>query len=317
MKEKQKAETNVVDQKEAKKKKVLEIGEVVEGERMNEIKRKEDLDGEKIMTKSLEMKKKDVREDGETVKSVKWINGGHLKIEKMIEEVAEIVIWTVLVLHVEAPMEEDGDVMTEEMIDLHQIEMVIGEKIEAEEGLMIVTVILSVVLLGGEEVKTAGVVQMIEMTEVQIVVIETDQCEEEEMIGVLAMIEAQEAMAVALEVAMIVAHEEGMIVVVETTEVHLTGGPDLENLIETKSLKWEIVIVVMIDAIAAMVEGIIGDLGLEWETEIEEDLEIVVHQQMISQKEVNNQQMGMMENGKLSANVNFIPNPQLVFISHS
>merc|ERR1712227_966963 len=108
---------------------------------------------------------------------------------------------------------------------------------------MIVTVILSVVLLGGEEVKTAGVVQMIEMTEVQ-----------------------------------------------------LAGGPDLENLIETKSLKWEIVIVVMIDAIAAMVEGIIGDLGLEWETEIEEDLEIVVHLQMISQKEVNNQQMGMMEN---------------------
>merc|ERR1711963_884107 len=148
-------------------------------------------------------------------------------------------------------------------------------------------------LLGGEEVKTAGVVQMIEMTEGQV------------------------AMAVALEVAMIVAHEEGMIVAVETTEVHLTGGPDLENLIETKSLKWEIVIVVMIDAIAAMVEGIIGDLGLEWETEIEEDLEIVVHQQMISQKEVNNQQMGMMENGKLSANVNFIPNSQLVFISHS
>merc|ERR1711978_243571 len=121
------------------------------------------------------------------------------------------------------------------------------------------------------------------------------------------MIEGQEAMAVALEVEMIVAHEEGMIVAVETTEVHLTGGPDLENLIETKSLKWEIVIVVMIDAIAAMVEGIIGDLGLEWETEIEEDLEIVVHQQMVRPKGVNSQQMGMMENGKLSVNVNFIP----------
>merc|ERR1719322_1599516 len=225
----------------------------------------------------------------------------------MIEEVAEIVIWTVLVLHVEAPMEEDGDVMTEEMIDLHQIEMVIGEKIEAEEGLMIVTVILSVVPLGEEEVKTAGVVRMIEMTEVQIVAIETDQCEEEEMTEVLAMIEAQEAMVVVLEAAMIVVHEVGMIVVVETTEVRLTGGPGLENLIEMKSLKWEIVIVVMTDEIVAMVEGIIGDLGLEWEIEIEEVLEIVVHQQMISPKGVNSQQMGMMENGKLSVNVNFIP----------
>merc|ERR1711902_360837 len=131
----------------------------------------------------------------------------------------------------------------------------------------IVTVILSVVLLGEEEVKTAGVVRMIEMTEVQIVAIEMDQCEEEEMIEVLAMIEAQEAMAVV--------HVVGMIVVVETTEVRLTGGPVLENLIEMKSLKWEIVIVVMTDEIAAMVEGIIGDLGLEWEIEIEEVLEIV------------------------------------------
>lgn len=307
MKEKQKAETNVVDQKEARKKKVLEIGEVAEGERMNEIKRKEALDGEENMTTSLEMKKKDAREDGETVKSVKWINGAHLKIEKMIEEVAEIVIWTVPAHHVEVPMQEDGDVMTEEMIDLHQIEKAIGEKIEAEEGLMIVTVILSVVLLGEEEVKTAGVVRMIEMTEVQIVAIETDQCEEEEMIEVLAMIEAQEAMVVVLEAAMIVVHVVGMIVVVETTEVRLTGGPGLENLIEMKSLKWEIVIVVMTDEIAAMVEGIIGDLGLEWEIEIEEVLEIVVHQQMISPKGVNSQQMGMMENGKLSVNVNFIP----------
>merc|ERR1712203_1166711 len=103
------------------------------------------------------------------------------------------------------------------------------------------------VLLGEEEeVKTAGVVRMIEMTEGQIVAIETDQCEEEEMIEVLAMIEAQEAMAVV--------HEVGMIVVAETTEVRLTGGPGLENLIEMKSLKWEIVIVVMIDEIAAMVE---------------------------------------------------------------
>merc|ERR1712240_586779 len=143
---------------------------------------------------------------------------------------------------------------------------------------MIVTVILSVILLGEEEVKTAGVVRMIEMTEVQIVAIETDQCEEEEMIEALAM-----------------------------TEVRLTGGPGLENLIEMKSLKWEIVIVGMIDEIAAMVEGIIGDLGQEWETEIEEDLEIVVHQQMISPKGVNSLQMGMMENGKLSVNVNFIP----------
>lgn len=307
MKEKQKAETNVVDQKGARKKKVLEIGEVAEGEQMNEIKRKEALDGEKNMTTSLEMKKRDAREDGETVRSVKWINGAHLKIEKRIEEVAEIVIWTVLVHHVELPMPEDGDVMTEEMIDLLQIEKAIGEKIEAEEGLMIVTVILSVVLLGEEEVKTAGVARMIEMTEGQIVAIETDQCEEEEMIEVLAMIEAQEAMAVVLEVAMIVVHVVGMIVVVEMTEVRLTGGPGLENLIEMKSLKWEIVIVVMIDEIAAMVEVIIGDLGLEWETEIEEDLEIVVHQQMISPKGVNSQQMGMMENGKLSVNVNFIP----------
>merc|ERR1719351_641905 len=105
--------------------------------------------------------------------------------------------------------------MTEEMIDLLQIEKAIGEKIEAEEGLMIVTVILSVVPLGQEEVKTAGVVRMIEMTEVQIVAIETDQCEEEEMTEALAMIEAQEAMAVVLEVAMIVAHVVGMIVVVE------------------------------------------------------------------------------------------------------
>merc|ERR1711872_411054 len=192
---------------------------------------------------------------------------------------------------VEVPMPEDGDVMTE-------------EKIEEEEGLMIVTVILSVVLLGEEEVKTAGVVRMIE---VQIVVIETGQCEEEEMIEALAMIEAQEAMAVVLEVAMIVIHVVGMIVVVEMTEVRLTGGPGLENLIEMKSLKWEIVIVGMIDEIAAMVEGIIGDLGQEWETEIEEDLEIVVHQQMISPKGVNSLQMGMMENGKLSVNVNFIP----------
>merc|ERR1711997_531275 len=216
------------------------------------------------MTTSLEMKKRDAREDGETVRSVKWINGAHPKIEKRIEEVAEIVIWTVLVHHVELPMPEDGDVMTEEMIDLLQIEKAIGEKIEAEEGLMIVTVILSVVLLGEEEVKTAGVVRMIEMT-------------------------------------------EGQIVAIETTEVRLTGGPGLENLIEMKSLKWEIVIVVMIDEIAAMVEVIIGDLGLEWETEIEEDLEIVVHQQMISPKGVNSQQMGMMENGKLSVNVNFIP----------
>merc|ERR1712203_1133287 len=164
------------------------------------------------------------------------------------------------------------------------------------------------VLLGEEEeVKTAGVVRMIEMTEGQIVAIEMDQCEEEEMKEVLAMIEAQEAMAVVLEVAMIVVHVVGMIVVVEMTEVRLTGGPGLENLIEMKSLKWEIVIVVMIDEIAAMVEVIIGDLGLEWETEIEEDLEILVHQQMISPKGVNSQQMGMMGNGKLSVNVNFIP----------
>merc|ERR1711902_101637 len=133
VKEKQKAETNVVDQKEARKKKVLEIGEVVEGARMNEIKRKEALDGEENMTTSPEMKKKDAREDGETVKSVKWINGAHLKIEKMIEEVAEIVIWTVPAHHVEVPMQEDGDVMTEEMIDLHQIEKAIGEKTEEEE----------------------------------------------------------------------------------------------------------------------------------------------------------------------------------------
>merc|ERR1711942_230803 len=102
----------------------------------------------------------------------------------------------------------------------------------------------------------------IEMTEVQIMAIETDQCEEEEMIEVLAMIEAQEAMAVVLEVAMIVVHVVGMIVVVETTEVRLTGGLGLENLIEMKSLQWGIVIV----EIAAMVEVIIGDLGLEWET---------------------------------------------------
>merc|ERR1711902_429671 len=100
-------------------------------------------------------------------------------------------------------------------------------------------------------------------------------------------------------------HVVEMIVEVETTEVRLIGGPGLENLIEMKSLKWEIVIVVMTDEIAAMVEGIIGDLGLEWE--IEEVLEIVVHQQMISPKGVNSQQMGMMENGKLSVNVNLIP----------
>merc|ERR1711902_298707 len=196
--------------------KVLEIGEVAEGERMNEIKKKEALDGEENMTTSQEMKKKDAREDGETVKSVKWINGAHLKIEKMIEEVAEIVIWTVPAHHVEVPMQEDGDVMTEEMIDLHQIEKAIGEKIEAEEGLMIVTVILSVVPLGEEEVKTAGVVRMVEMIEV------------------LAMIEAREAMVVVLEAVMIVVHVVGMIVVVETTEVRLTGGRGLENLIEMK-----------------------------------------------------------------------------------
>merc|ERR1711902_247939 len=124
-------------------------------------------------------------------------------------------------------------------------------------------------------------------------------------IEVLAMIEAQEAMVVVLEAAMIVVHVVGMIVVVETTEVRLTGGRGLENLIEMKSRKWEIVIVVMTDEIAAMVEGITGDLVLEWE--IEEVLEIVVHLQMISPKGVNSQQMGMMENGKLSANVNFIP----------
>merc|ERR1711902_286909 len=111
-------------------------------------------------------------------------------------------------------------------------------------------------------------------------------------------------------------HVVEMIVEVETTEVRLIGGPGLENLIEMKSLKWEIVIVVMTDEMGARGEGIIGDLGLEWEIEIEEVLEIVVHQQMISPKGVNSQQMGMMENGKLSVNVNLIPLPQHVFVSN-
>jgi len=306
VKGRRKVENNVVDQKGVWKKKVRAIGEVVEVEQMNETKRKvEVLDGEEIMMTSLEMKRKDVLGDGETVKSVKWINGVPLKIEKMIEEVAEIVIWTVLAHHEEGLMQEGGDVMTEEMIDLHQIEREIDEEIEVEEGLMIVTVILNVVHREEETAKTAGDVQMIETTEDRIAVIEMVQCEEEEMIEVPAMIEAPEVMVVALEVATIVVHEEeGMIVAEEMTEVLLTGGLDQENLIETKSLKWEIVTVVMTVEIEAMVVVTIGDQAHEWAIEKEVDLAIVDHQQMISKRGVISQQMGKMENGKPSVNVN-------------
>merc|ERR1712025_598605 len=125
---------------------------------------------------------------------------------------------------------------------------------------------------------------------------------EEEMIVVLVTIEAQEVIIVALEGVTIVDLEETT-AVEEMTVVLPIGGLDRENLIETISLRWEIVTAVMIAVIVVKVETA-GDQVLEWVTEIKEVQEAVVLQQRISQEVVTNQQMGKMENGKLSANVN-------------
>merc|ERR1712165_168067 len=212
-----------------------------------------------------------------------------------IEEEIEIVIWTVLAHHEEVPMQEDGDVMTEEMIDHHPIETVIGEEIGVEEDLMIVTVMLKEVLQGGEEkVKIVGDVQMIETIEAHLVEIGMGHLAEEEMIVVLVTIEAPEEIIVALE---------ETTAVEEMTVVLPIGGLDRENLIETISLRWEIVTAAMIAGVAVKVETA-GDQDLEWVTEIKEVQEVVVLQQRISQEVVTNQQMGKTENGKLSANVN-------------
>ena len=303
MKERKSPANNVGDQKEVWKKKTLKIGEEVVVEMMNATERKVDPDLEETMTTSLKKKKRGVLEDGEIAKSVKWINGVLLKKEKMIEEEIEIAIWTVLAHHEEVPMQEDGDAMTEETIDHPRIEMEIGEEIGVEEDLMIVTVMLKEVLQGEEEkVKIVGDVQMIETIEAHLVEIGMGHLAEEEMIVVLVTIEAQEVIIVALEGVTIVDLEETT-AVEEMIAVLPIGGLDRENLIETISLRWEIVTAVMIAGIAVKVETA-GDQGLEWVTEIKEVQEAVVLQQRISQEVVTNQQMGKMENGKLSANVN-------------
>ena len=303
MKERKNPANNVVDQKEVWKKKTLKIGEEVVVEMMNATERKVDPESEETMTTSLKKKKKGVLEDGEIAKSVKWINGGLPKKGKMIEEEIEIVIWTVLAHHEEVPMQEDGDVMTEEMIDHHLIETVIGEEIGVEEDLMIVTVMLKEVLQEGEEkVKIVGDVQMIETIGAHLVEIGMDHLAEEEMIVALVTIEAPEVIIVALEGVTIVDLEETT-AVEEMTVVLPIGGLDRENLIETISLRWEIVTAAMIAGVAVKVETA-GDQDLEWVTEIKEVQEVVVLQQRISQEVVTNQQMGKTENGKLSANVN-------------
>merc|ERR1719367_291555 len=143
---------------------------------------------------------------------------------------------------------------------------------------------------------------MIETIEAHLVEIEMGHLAEEEMIVVLVTIEAQEVIIVALEGVTIVDLEE-TIAVEEMTVVLPIGGLDRENLIETISLRWEIVTAVMIAGIVVKVETA-GDQVLEWVTEIKEVQEAVVLQQRISQEVVTNQQMGKMENGKLSANVN-------------
>merc|ERR1711994_193334 len=215
----------------------------------------------------------------------------------------EIVIWTVLAHHEEVPMQEDGDVMTEEMIDHHLIETVIGEEIGVEEDLMIVTGMLKEVLQGEEEkVKIVGDVQMIETIEAHLVEIGVDHLAEEEMIVVLVTIEAPEVIIVALEGVTIVDLEETT-AVEEMTVVLPIGGLDRENLIEMISLRWEIVTAAMIVGVAVKVETA-GDQDLEWVTEIKVVQEVVVLQQRISQEVATNQQMGKTENGKLSANVN-------------
>lgn len=311
MKERKSPANNVVDQKEVWKKKTLKIGEEVVVEMMNATERKVDPDSEETMTTSLKKKKKGVLEDGEIAKSVKWINGGLPKKGKMTEEEIEIVIWTVLAHHEEVLMQEDGDVMTKEMIDHPRIETEIGEEIGVEEDLMIVTVMLKEVLQEGEEkVKIVGDVQMIETIEAHLVEIGMGHLVEigmghlveEEMIVVLVTIEAQEVIIVALEGVTIVGLEETT-AVEEMTVVLPIGGLDRENLIETISLRWEIVTAAMIVGVAVRVETA-GDQDLEWVTEIKEVQEAVVLQQRISQEVVTNQQMGKTENGKLSANVN-------------
>merc|ERR1711879_799318 len=97
--------------------------------------------------------------------------------------------------------------------------------------------------------------------------------------------------------------EEETTAVEEMTVVLPIGGLDRENLIETISLRWEIVTAAMIVGVAVRLETA-GDQDLEWVTEIKEVQEAVVLQQRISQEVVTNQQMGKTENGKLSANVN-------------
>merc|ERR1711902_169485 len=178
------------------------------------------------------------------------------------------------------------------------------EEIGVEEDLMIVTVILKEVLQGEEEkVKIVGDVQMIETIEAHLVEIGMGQLVEEEMIVVLVMIEAQEVIIVALEGVTTVDLEETT-AVEEMTVVLPIGGLDRENLIETISLRWEIVTAAMIAGEIAVKVETAGDQDLEWVTEIKEVQEAVVLQQRISQEVVTNQQMGKMENGKLSANVN-------------
>jgi len=304
VKERKSPANNVGDQKEVWKKKTLKIGEEVVVEMMNATEKKVDPDLEETMTTSLEKKKRGVLEDGEIAKSVKWINGGLPKKGKMIEEEIEIVIWTGLAHHEEVLMQEDGDVMTKEMIDHPRIETEIGEEIGVEEDLMIVTVMLKEVLQGEEEkVKIVGDVQMIETIEAHLVEIGMGHLVEEEMIVVLVTIEAQEVIIVALEGVTIVGLEETT-AVEEMTVVLPIGGLDRENLIETISLRWEIVTAAMIAGGIAVKVETAGDQGLEWVTEIKEVQEAVVLQQRISQEVVTNQQMGKMENGKLSANVN-------------
>merc|ERR1712115_348474 len=116
-------------------------------------------------------------------------------------------------------------------------------------------------------------------------------------------IEAQEVIIVALEVVTTVDLEETT-AVEEMTVVLPIGGLDRENLIETISLRWEIVTAAMIAGGIAVKVETAGDQGLEWVTEIKEAQEAVVLQQRISQEVVTNQQMGKTENGKLTANVN-------------
>merc|ERR1711994_803202 len=98
-----------------------------------------------------------------------------------------------------------------------------------------------------------------------LVEIGMDHLAEEEMIVVLVTIEALEE-TTAVE---------------EMTVVLPIGGLDRENLIETISLKWEIVTAVMIVGVAVKVETA-GDQDLEWVTEIKEVQEVVVLQQRIS-----------------------------------